>query len=79
MTTVKSNSWKYALEAVKAALPNTAEVEEVFESPSFTQHVNDVICDEDSDASFKCALEPKSDPSLITGKMLLLVIGQHRD
>lgn len=52
------------LEAAKGILPHEDEVEESFGIPTFTQHINDVICDEEGQAAFECELEPRKDPNM---------------
>ena len=48
------------MEARKAALPEEMEVTDNFNGPTFTTHINDVICDEEVNVRFECSLEPKN-------------------
>ena len=55
------------MEARKAALPENMEVTDHFNGPTFTTHINDVICDEEVNVRFECSLEPKNDPNMKIG------------
>ena len=58
------------MEARKAALPEDMEVDHPnFKIPTFTTHINDVVCDEEANVRFECSLEPKNDPSLKIGTL----------
>lgn len=57
-----------ALEAEKMAnLPVDMDSEDEFAIPTFTKHINDVVCDEEDIARFECSLEPKTDPNMKLG------------
>ena len=59
-----------AFEAGKAALPEEVILDDKFNVPTFTKHINDIVCDEEANVRFECALEPKNDPSMKIGKLL---------
>ena len=50
------------------ALGDGQPMEVDFGLPTFTSHINDVNCEEGQAAKFECSVEPKTDPSLQTGK-----------
>lgn len=65
------------IEAVKGTLVDTGVEQESFDLPTFTQHINDIVCDEESQARFECSLEPKEDPNLhvewqLNGKPMMI-------
>ena len=70
-----------ALESIKnmefmkssMALGDGQPMEVDFGLPTFTSHINDVNCEEGQAAKFECSVEPKTDPSLQTGKSRKIV------
>ena len=50
------------LEAVKVNDPQAEEHK--FGLPTFIQHINDIICNEEGTARFECSLEPINDPNM---------------
>ena len=74
-----------ALESIKnmefmkssMALGDGQPMEVDFDLPTFTSHINDVNCEEGRAAKFECSVEPKTDPSLQTGKSHKLLHQTH--
>ena len=54
------------LEAPK--LKSTSEPETIYEVPTFTEHLNNVECEEKGTAVFEGKLEPAKDPTMKIGK-----------
>ena len=76
-----------ALESIKnmefmkssMALGDGQPLEVDFGLPTFTSHINDVNCEEGQSAMFECSVEPKTDPSLQTGKSRKIVTLDTQD